>query len=255
MRVATAVLCTAWAVQGACAQAPVVESYGTAGQRYGAATDASAGGAAAPSGQVTELFQQLQAMQVEMQELRGLVEEQGHQLKRLAQEQKEQYLDIDRRLMALGGQAGTAGGTSSNGESAAPVSAVRPGGATTERDAYTRAFDLTREKRFPEAIDGFNQLVVDFPNGPYTPNAFYWLGELYLALPEPDLEKSRQSFTQVVTMYPTHQKVPDALYKLGVVYDRMGEQDQARTYFTRVQSEYGDSPAARLARSYAAELR
>ena len=125
----------------------------------------------------------------------------------------------------------------------------------SEREAYTRAFDLTREKRFNEAIDGFNQLIVDYPNGPYTPNSFYWLGELYLALPEPQLEKSRQSFAQVVNLYPTHQKVPDALYKLGVVYDRMGAQDQARKYFQQVQSEHGDSPAARLARTYAAELR
>jgi TolA-binding protein len=78
---------------------------------------------------------------------------------------------------------------------------------------------------------------------------------LYLALPEPELEKSRQSFVQVVSLYPSHQKVPDALYKLGVVYNRLGEQPQAREYLSRVQSEHADSPAARLAKAYAAELR
>ena len=137
-------------------------------------------------------------------------------------------------------------------------SSAPPAGATanaSERDAYTKAFNLTKDKRFEDAIDAFNQLIVDYPNGQYTPNAFYWLGELYLALPEPQLEKSRQSFAQVVNLYPSHQKVPDSLYKLGVVYYRLGESDRAMTYLDRVQSDYPTSPAARLAKSYAAELR
>ena len=142
--------------------------------------------------------------------------------------------------VASGGTPGTSGSRSASGG---------------ERDAYTKAFNLTKDKRFQDAIDAFNQLIVDYPNGQYTPNAFYWLGELYLALPEPELEKSRQSFAQVVNLYPSHQKVPDSLYKLGVVYYRLGESDRAMSFLDRVQSDYPTSPAARLAKSYAAELR
>ncbi len=260
----------AFAAQDAITQAPVVESYGTpvggAASDYGPAAASvsaiDASGAGRSDTQVSELFQLLQALQIEVQELRGLVEEQHHQLNRLAREQNEQYLDIDRRLRGLTSGAG-GGGSRSSGT--APGSTASTGGTPSsrtagtagggEREAYTRAFDLTREKRFQDAINGFNQLIVAYPNGPYTPNSFYWLGELYLALPEPELEKSRQSFVQVVSLYPSHQKVPDALYKLGVVYDRLGEQPQAREYLSRVQSEYADSPAARLAKAYAAELR
>jgi tol-pal system protein YbgF len=266
-RVATClVICAAFAAQCSIAQVPVVESYGTAAgsasdDRGSAAVSASAPSATGASGSsrsdARELFQLLQALQIEVQELRGLVEEQRHQLNRLAREQKEQYLDIDRRLTA--GSSGTNGGLDSGvaGKSSGSTSSSQSVGTVGggERTAYTRAFDLTREKRFQDAIDGFNRLIIDYPNGPYTPNSFYWLGELYLALPEPELEKSRQSFVQVVTLYPTHQKVPDALYKLGVVYDRLGEQGKAREYLNRVQSEYSDSPAARLAKSYAADLR
>jgi tol-pal system protein YbgF len=253
------------------AQVPVVESQGSAAARYGepAAAQASTPGASAtastpsPAGEgQRELFLQLQALQIEMQELRGLVEEQRHQLNRLAREQKEQYLDIDRRLAGGAGQGSanpsasgsTAAGAGSPGASAGTTGARASTGGS-ERGAYTRAFDLTREKRFAEAIDGFNQLIADYPNGPYTPNSLYWLGELYLALPEPDLEQSRQSFVQVVDQYATHQKVPDALYKLGVVYDRLGNQDEALRYFQRVETDYSSSPAARLARAHAAELR
>ncbi len=199
-----------------------------------------------PGGNAT-LFYQLQVLRDEVQELRGMVEEQAHQLDRLGREQQEQYLDIDRRLSSRQGQM------SSTIESPA-IQAIPSNGTGSERDVYTAAFQLTREKRFQEAIDAFNRLIVQYPNGQYTANAFYWLGELYLALPQPELEKSRQSFVQVVNLYPENTKVPDALYKLGVVYDRLGDREKGLEYLNRVITQFSGSPAARLAQNYKAEL-
>lgn len=238
--------------------------YGVAPESTSARPASPSGGAAPAATPTAELFHQLQLLQIEVQELRGQVEEQAHLINRLTREQKNQYLDLDRRiaLLSSGGRGAPASTPAASGTSdaAAPAagvspSATRASGTGTERDAYSAAFNLTKDKRFQDAIDAFNQLIVDYPNGQFTANAFYWLGELYLALPEPELEKSRQSFAQVVNLYPSHQKVPDSLYKLGVVYYRLGESDRAMTYLDRVQSEYPTSPAARLAKSYAAELR
>ena len=53
------------------------------------------------SRRLTELFYQLQVLQQEVQELRGLVEEQSHQLNRIARDQQEQYIDLDRRVAGL----------------------------------------------------------------------------------------------------------------------------------------------------------
>ena len=47
------------------------------------------------------LLKIMQVLQQELQELRGLVEEQGYLVSRLQRDQKEQYLDLDRRLMAV----------------------------------------------------------------------------------------------------------------------------------------------------------
>lgn len=205
----------------------------------------SAGTSPEPGANAT-LFYQLQVLRDEVQELRGMVEEQAHQIDRLAKEQKEQYLDLDRRLSSR----------PRGGSNSLPVpDRVPPNAASkTERDAYAAAFQLTREKRFQEAIDRFNQLIVTYPNGQYTANAFYWLGELYLALPEPQLEKSRQSFVQVVNLYPDTPKLPDALYKLGVIYDRLGDREKSLEYLNRVIAEYPNSPASRLASTYKSEM-
>jgi tol-pal system protein YbgF len=110
-----------------------------------------------------------------------------------------------------------------------------------------------KARQFDESAAAFNQLIADYPNGQYTPNAYYWLGELYLA--QTDTERARQSFAQVLNLYPDHPKVPDTLYKLGVVYHRLGDNQRAIGYFEQVGREYPNSSAAGLATRYMAELK
>ncbi len=241
-------------------------------------------GAGSSDRRLSELFYQLQVLQQEVQELRGLVEEQSYQLNRLARDQKEQYIDLDRRVAGLStgaatGAGITAGVTQPGGTSADPTAEGSRAGSTSgfgatsatgsatgtalaqpgagsgvsEREAYQSAFDLMKGRKFEESIAAFNRLVVDYPNGQYTPNAFYWLGELYLA--QQETEQARQSFMQVINLYPDHPKVPDTLYKLGVAYHRLGDTNRAMEYFAQVQSRYPQSSAAGLAASYQQEIR
>ncbi len=208
----------------------------------------------------SQLFYKVQVLEQEVRELRGLLEEQAHQLSRLEREQKDQYLDIDRRLSQTNRKVADSdtpapASFSSNtnlGPTTSDVAAAA--GADPESRDYNLAFALTREKQYQAAIDGFTKLVNDYPNGAYTGNAFYWLGELYLALESPDIERSRQSFVQVVNLFPDHPKVPDSLYKLGVVYHRLGDLIRARQYLNQVTSQYPASASARLAKSYLADL-
>ena len=219
---------------------------------------------------LSELFYQIQVLQQEVQELRGLVEEQSYQLNRLPRDQKEQYIDLDRRVagLATGASAGAgAASTPATSSSTSPASgtpAATTGGAAvaappapsagqSEREAYQLAFDLMKGRKFEESIAAFNSLIINYPNGQYTPNAFYWLGELHLA--QQDTEEARQAFMQVVNLYPDHPKVPDTLYKLGVAYHRLGDSNRAMEYFSQVQSRYPQSSAAGLAASYEQEIR
>lgn len=251
-------------------------------------TGAALGQESVPGGQaatqtsdrrLSELFYQLQVLQQEVQTLRGLVEEQSHQLNRLARDQKEQYIDLDRRVAELttGGvpasgsvgrpAASQPGAGTTTGFGTAPATSPAPAGAAVagspaavstlpsgnEREVYQNAFDLMKARQFDQSIAAFNRLIVDYPNGQYTPNAFYWLGELYLA--QQDLEQARQSFMQVISLYPDHPKVPDTLYKLGVAYHRLGDNNRAMEYFNQVRSQYPQSSAAGLAASYQQEIR
>lgn len=85
----------------AVAEVPVVDGgsassyppvgYGTSGAYAGA-------GAAAPVSAQGELFMQLQQMQQDIAQLRGLVEEQQNEIARLKQESQARYQDLDSRL-------------------------------------------------------------------------------------------------------------------------------------------------------------
>lgn len=205
-------------------------------------------GAAGDARHLSELFYKLQVLQQEVKEVRGLLEEQDHRLNRIARDQQEQYIDLDRRVAALRNNASAPAISTSARAPTMPSSS----GSGSERETYTDAFNLMKNRRFDESADAFNRLIIDYPNGQFTPNAFYWLGELYLAKAEHEM--ARQSFTQVANLYPDHQKVPDALYKLGVVYHRLGDTQRSLKYLGRVRAEHPQSSAASLAQTYAAEL-
>ena len=207
-------------------------------------------------GGVASLFHQLQVFQGELQTLRGMVEELGFQIERLAQDQQAQYVDLDQRLLAMrsgGGGAGQPGAASSALGRSAPAPDRPDADGESEQQAYAAAFNLMQGRAFDESEDAFRRMIETHPNGQYTPNGYYWLGELHLV--QGQVEEARQNFAQVVNLYPDHPKVLDALYKLGEVYHRLGDPQRALEYLDRVQAEGPDSSAAGLARKYAAELR
>jgi tol-pal system protein YbgF len=244
---------------GVSAAGPVGESIGTDNERedqYASeprSTEVGTGRQIAPEeepvnlGQLTQLFYQLQLIQQEMQLLRGTMEEQQYRLDRMTREQQKRYVGLDKRIGELQGQA-PAGLT----EEPIVNFGVSRGVEATERDVYESAYAMMRRQEFEQAVLAFDTLIIDYPNGQYTPNAFYWLGELHLR--NKALERSRQSFVQVTMLYPKHNKMPDSLYKLGVVYTELGDEVKAMEYLNRVMREYPRSTSANLAKSYVVEL-
>ena len=209
-----------------------------------------------PDDGITTLFYQLQVLQDEVRRLQGIVEEQNYRIERLVQEQRERYVELDERLLALTGANPQQPGEES------PV-AASPLAPSTEREAYNAAISVVknaagqppseRREAYQRALTMFDALVREFPNGEFTANAYYWMGEAQLYLEE--LELARQAFVQVVNLFGDHAKVPDALYKLGVVYHQLNDLSGALHYLDRAIAEFPDHTAARLAESYAAELR
>lgn len=209
------------------------------------------------SGGAAEVFYQLQLLQQEVAQLRGLVEEQAFEIKRLKQQRLDDYLSLDKRLSGLSGSAAVNAGSQTNTGAGAdrPAAPALPAigdpvakpVSADESSLYRGAIDLILKKKdYALAQTALKQYLTDFPQGKYAANCQYWLGEL--ALLGGDLEKSRQWFARMVNQWPEHSKVADANYKLGTVYHKLGDQVKAKTLLEQVAS--GSSNASRLARGY-----
>lgn len=240
---------------------------------YDASQPSSRGKQQAPSpisNPNVELYQQLQALQQEVMELRGTVEEQGHQLETLRKQGLDRYNDLDRRLgggaqpqaaapatpavpqeddaAANGGANGAeAGAINAAATPAAPTSEAQP----EEYEAYRQAYAKVKTQDFSGAIKAFNAFLAAYPNSTLAPNAYYWLGELHLQAP-PDLNAAQQAFTKVVGDYPQNNKAPDALYKLGKVYFLKGDKAKSKQLMQQVIDDYGSSgsSAPQLAKQF-----
>lgn len=218
------------------------------------------------------LIDKIQNLQQEVQELRGQLEIQAHDLKLLQQQQVAFYKDLDARL-GTNASAKTASGKSSidlslsDKATASPVSAPAVQPVVTKPEAtlpapadvtpvsrvnpadeqisYLAAYELVKNKRYDDALNSMNIFVQKYPKGGYTANAHYWLGELYLI--KKDYTKAREHFDVVLQQFPTSSKSAASMLKVGYVYAAMGQKTEAKKFLQQVVRAYPDTPTAQLA--------
>ncbi|TFH86139.1 tol-pal system protein YbgF [Billgrantia azerbaijanica] len=194
------------------------------------------------------IFNQVQQHEEEIRQLRGQVEELRHQLERLRSQTRQQYMDLDERLMA--GSAGIEADPAVDEDTARQVvETPSPSGTSADAQAaYQAAFGHVQAREFGEAIRAFEAFVAQYPNSSLTANGYYWLGELHSA--EANLEAAEAAFRRVIDGFPQSSKLPDALYKLGLVKARQGEPEESRALLERVRDDFPDSSAAGLANDF-----
>jgi len=213
------------------------------------------GGVNTPSSSESMLFMQLQQMQGEMAQLRGMLEEQQEQIRRLQREGLERYQDLDQRLAAAASAPAPVPVTqpvAGASDAPRPPAAAAPTAPTSaadpekERLYYDTAFDLVKVKDFDKASQAFTAFLRKYPSSQYAANAQYWLGEVSLA--KGDLKGAGQAFAMVAQNYPKHTKVPDSLYKLADVEQRLGNTEKAQTILRQIVAQYPEASAAQLAK-------
>ena len=253
----------------ALAQARVVDAASDRGQAISAQA-APAAGAGNQNDIMVEMYLRLESLQTEIQNLRGLVEEQSYQIRRLQTESRDRYLDTDSRLTELfsfhNGQqppsnAATPSVLNNNGQSpvaagnAAATAVPQPmtAGAgivstnlsavstpRSEQELYRFALNqLLEEENFQESVKLFQQYIDVYPQGRYLTNSLYWQGAaLHL------LENYTQSISvlqRLLDEYPQDPKAATAMLRLGTVYNEMGNTQRAVDLWRRISQVYPNS--------------
>ncbi|MCP1339885.1 tol-pal system protein YbgF [Idiomarina sp. M1R2S28] len=198
-----------------------------------------------------EMLNQLGSLQQDVAELRGITEEHEYRLEQLLQRQRELYQEIDRRFSNLKSSNNQSEAASNNYNNLEQVptqtdnSSYSPN--LSENDAYDKAIALVLEdKRYDEAIPAFESFLKNFPNSTYSPNAHYWLGQLFFAKRQYD--QAKQQFETVVNDYPDSNKRGDCLLKLGAIASEQDKSADAKAYYEQVIKEYPESTEANLAK-------
>lgn len=215
--------------------------------------------AANPSSGVVGMYNKLQRLQMEVQQLRGQVEEQVYTLESLKKRQRDLYLDTDRRLQALESGKNTPvlqnnlDTTPALGEGQQQTIPVvnngkQTGTATTvvsDKQAYDAAFSTLKAGRYKEAISNFSGFVKTYSNSVYLPNALYWLGEANYVTR--DYDGATTEFNKVVLQHSSHSKAKDALLKIGFIQYEKKQWANARKTLQSVTSKYSGTTVAKLA--------
>ncbi len=193
--------------------------------------------AAGVSSSAQLLFSEIELLKQEIQGLQAKVEEQSHELRKIKKEQKERYLDLDRRL----GQA----------LSKSQASGAIGNASAQSKSQYDAAFQLMKNKKLDDAALAFKAFLTQFPKSTLVVNGYYWLGQIYYN--QANLDEARKAFTIVMNQFPNHAKASDSKYKLGVVLHRLGDTAQAKRILMSVVKQYANSASARFAKKYLKE--
>ncbi len=233
---------------------------------------------------MSRLVMQLDALQREVQQLRGEVEVQNHAMDALKKRQRDLYLDVDQRLNQLShGSAAPAPApvtdttppadavmTTDSTPAAAPIAPAAPSTAVSpspapvvarpapvtavdsspidpvaEEKAYKAAFEMLMQRRYEDARGAFTQFLGQYPNGGYADNAQYWLAEASYVTR--NFDAALIEFQAVIQNHPTSTKVPDALLKSSFIYYEKKQWVEARQTLEMLIKQHPDSTASRLA--------
>lgn len=212
------------------------------------------------------LLNQINALKVELARLRGMQEEQAHQMGLAVQRQKTLFADLDERVRDLDDkqdalrEALKASQTTTPSR-AATADAVRlqpaqslgvmaqtsmEPAADDATQSYDAALSQFKSGDYPSAVLAFQSYYGKHPASQLAPNALYWMG-LGLAV-QGDYTKAAAAYEKLIADHATSNKVPDAMVSLARAYLQLGDPTAARTQLEGVVNKYPASKSADSAR-------
>ncbi|HRH80482.1 MAG TPA: tol-pal system protein YbgF [Thiobacillaceae bacterium] len=212
------------------------------------------------------LLNQINALKQETARLRGVQEEQAHQLAQAEQRQKTLYADLDERMKELAGhvaelRAALQASQAANPSRPPPAESVRLQPAKSlsgvseaapepVTDVDTRSYDaaLSQFKAgdYQGAVKSFQTFYGKHAASQLAPNALYWMGLAYAV--QGDYGKAAAAYEKLIAEHATSSKVPDAMVSLGRAFLQMGDPAAARAQLEGVVSKYPTSRSAETAR-------
>ena len=224
--------------------AAAAQRVGSVVESQGISLDAAQTQSSSSSDALSLLLEQNQQLRAELQALRGIVEEQGFELRKLQRDTLNRYTSNDERLTALEGGASA----SSNLSTQAPLS---PSISNSQRDVSSSVSNTDNAVTTRESVDDFvgersslNNLQTSNRRGSLQPavlseQQLYQMA--YDSVINSDFERSIAEFDQYMSVYPSGRFVTNAHYWKGQAYLYLERYSEAKESYEIILNRYEDS--------------
>lgn len=224
--------------------AAVAQNVGSVVESQGISVDAAQTQFSSNSDALSLLLEQNQQLRAELQALRGIVEEQGFELRKLQRDALNRYTSNDERLTALEGGASA----SSSLPTQAPLS---PSISNSQRDVSSSVSNTNNAVTARESVDDFvgersslNNLQTSNRRASLQPavlseQQLYQMA--YDSVINSDFERSIAEFDQYMSVYPSGRFVTNAHYWKGQAYLYLERYSEAKESYEIILNRYEDS--------------
>jgi len=127
-----------------------------------------------------------------------------------------------------------------------------PNPSLSPQVVYNMAYTDYLKGNFDLAIQGFNLYIEQFPKSPLSDNALYWIGECHFSLRE--YIQAIEQFNTLILDYPDGDKVPAAYLKKGISLAELGKKEEALLVFKLLITKYPLEEETKIAQQKIKEL-
>ena len=196
------------------------------------------------------LLEKINQLKLQIEDLTASVETNNLSISRLEESNQIRYVDLDKRIHLL--ETKLLFEESLEEESKDEDNTVNPLSGLVEEEIesgefglWSNSMRLIDNSRYSEAAENLRLLILSYPDGTYTGDAYFWLGEIYLV--QEMFEDSSEILNTFISKFEAHPRKADALYKLSLVKINLEDPASAVILLQEVISNYPNSGAALLA--------
>ncbi len=132
-------------------------------------------------------------------------------------------------------------------------SASPPTELLSPTEVFNMAYSDYRNGNFELAIDGFKMYREKFPESPLVDDSLYWIGECYFS--QKKYGQAIEQFNELILNYSSGDKIPAAYLKKGISLMEIGKTQEALTAFKILISKFPLEEETKIAQQKIKEIR
>lgn len=197
----------------------------------------------------------LTAMQRELAQMRGQMDETAHKLQNTEEQvqAKEDREALDSRLAKLEGLLGVKAATGKPTAAAKPQQGKAKSEKLSDKEIYNTAIKLYQKKQFDAARGTMENLLATYPKSAYSASARFWIGETFYS--QKRYEEAILAYNQVIKKHSKSRKVPAAMLKQGLAFSALGDKRTAKIVLGKLVKQYPKSSQAKIAQKYLKKMK